>query len=181
MSIIVETNHFYLKSVTPKIINDLYNSKTKEEVISFFGFDEDGFLHYKKMHENGIETHNLSLFYFLLISKETNLPIGNCGFHSWNTNHDKAELFYNLNHESDKRKGYLSEVLPVVLKYGFNDLKLHRIKALVGENNIPSIKLLVKNAFVKEGVMREDYLVEGKYEDSVCYSLLKNEWLESKI
>ncbi|MCK6649411.1 MAG: GNAT family N-acetyltransferase, partial [Bacteroidia bacterium] len=59
-------------------------------------------------------------------------------------------------------------------------LKLHRVQALVARENIASIKLLERFKFKKEGVLREDYLVDGKMEDSVCYSLLKHEWESDK-
>jgi ribosomal-protein-alanine N-acetyltransferase len=63
-----------------------------------------------------------------------------------------------------------------VLDVGFIELNLHRIEALVAADNTPSVKLLLRYGFTKEGTMREDYVVEGKNEDSDCYSLLKWEW-----
>jgi ribosomal-protein-alanine N-acetyltransferase len=63
-----------------------------------------------------------------------------------------------------------------VLNYGFTELELHRIQALIAIENEPSLKLLLKNGFTKEGIMREDYVVNGKNEDSHCFSLLKWEW-----
>lgn len=72
----------------------------------------------------------------------------------------------------------MTEALREVLNYGFSELKLHRIEALVAESNIPSIRLLKRFGFTKEGTMREDYVVNGVSEDSDCYSLLKWEWMQ---
>lgn len=55
-------------------------------------------------------------------------------------------------------------------------MKLHRVAALVGRENMPSLKLLNKFGFKFEGTLREDYVVDGKNEDSECYSLLSWEW-----
>jgi len=66
--------------------------------------------------------------------------------------------------------------LSAVLDFGFTQLELHRIAALVASSNTPSLKLLEHYGFMKEGTMREDYVVDGKNEDSECYSLLKWEW-----
>lgn len=79
-----------------------------------------------------------------------------CGFHKWNKKHDRAELFYALRTNEVKLKGYMSEVVPVVLKHGFNEMNLHRIEALIANWNEPSIRLLKKNDFTFEGTNRED-------------------------
>jgi RimJ/RimL family protein N-acetyltransferase len=172
----ITTPRLILKSITPALIHELYNIKSKEEIKAFFSFDDDAFEHYKTMHEKGMETHRISLFFFLLIDKETNLPIGECGFHTWTASHNRAEVFYNMRDDSTKRKGLMTEALEAVLEYGFTALKLHRIEALIADENEPSKRLLLRYGFSKEGTMREDYVVDGKNEDSDCYSLLKWEW-----
>jgi ribosomal-protein-alanine N-acetyltransferase len=170
------TLRLILKSLTPAIIHELFETKSKEEIICYFGFDETSYAHYKEMHENGMETHRISIFVFLLIEKESGLPIGECGFHTWNALHRRAEVFYNMRDQNSKRKGYMTEALEAVLQYGFIELNLHRIEALIDALNEPSLRLLLRNGFSKEGTVREDYLVNGKNEDSDCYSLLKWEW-----
>lgn len=170
------TPRLILKSVTPALIHELFNSKPEEAIKSYLCLDDAAFEHYKDMHEKGMETHRISMFFFLLIEKETGLPIGECGFHTWNKSHNRTELFYNMRNENSKRKGYMTEALQDVLKFGFTELGLHRIEALIAADNEPSLKLLLRYGFSKEGTMREDYVVNGKNEDSDCYSLLKWEW-----
>ncbi len=132
VDIILHTERLLLKGITPAIIHEFFNTKEKAEIMQFFGFDEAAYEHCKSMHEMGMETHRLSLFSFLIINKQNNQPIGQCGFHTWNSTHRRAELFYHLINDSDKQKGYMTEVLARVLDYGFSDLNLHRIEALVG-------------------------------------------------
>ena len=57
-------------------------------------------------------------------------------------------------------------------------MNLNRMEALVGPNNIASIKVIEKNGFVKEGIMRGHYKVGDGYEDSLIYSVLKSEYKE---
>lgn len=175
-SIEITTERLILKSITPAIIHELFHSKTKEEIVTYFGFDEAGFEHAKTMHEKGMETHRISMFYFLLIDKQSNLPIGECGFHTWNASHNRAEVFYNMKNEAFKQKGLMTEALNEVLRYGFTQLNLHRVEALIAAENQASLKLLQRYGFSYEGTVREDYVVDGKNEDSECYSLLKWEW-----
>ncbi len=170
------TPRLLLKSITPAIIHEFFNTKSKEDIISYFDFDEASYEHLKNMHEKGMETHRISLFYFLLIDKESNQTIGECGFHTWNKSHNRTELFYNMRNDNVKQKGYMTEALETVLAFGFTSLNLHRIEALIAAENEPSLRLLLRYGFTKEGTMREDYVVNGKNEDSDCYSLLKWEW-----
>lgn len=172
----IETERLILKPVTPKIITELFHTKSKEEIVSFFGVDEQGYERYKEMQEKGMETDRITVFVFLLINKTTGLPIGECGFHTLNVFHRRAELFYLLRKDEDKQQGFMKEALSAVLQFGFESLQLHRIQALVASENIPSIKLLENNGFFKEGTAREDYKVGEKNEDSDCYSLLRWEW-----
>lgn len=177
--IILHTERLELKGITPALVHELAATKSKEELINYFGFDEKGHEHFMSMHDKGMETYSLSLFYFVIIIKERQLAIGDIGFHTWNAKHSRAELFYNIYDDTNKQKGYMSEALKEVIEFGFTELKLHRIAAMVANWNIPSVKLIKKNGFTFEGTLREDYVVNGVHEDSDCYSLLKNEWRKS--
>jgi ribosomal-protein-alanine N-acetyltransferase len=148
----------------------------KDAIKVFFGINDTGYQHYKDMHEKGMETHRHSLFYFLVVDRETNCPIGECGFHTWNRTHRRAELFYLLRNDTHKQKGYMTEVVPYVIRYGFEHMDLVRIEALLANWNTPSVRLLQQNRFTFEGTMRQHYSVNGIHEDSDCYSLLKTEW-----
>jgi ribosomal-protein-alanine N-acetyltransferase len=173
--VVINTNRLLLKGISPQVINELFATKSKTEIKAFFGVDENGYEHFKEMHEKGMETHRVSLFFFLLIEKNTNEPIGECGFHTWNRTHRRAELYYTLRDDAYMRKGFMTEALNEVIKYGFANMELNRIEALIDKLNIPSLKLLKRQGFVFEGTMREDYVVDDKSEDSDCYSLLKHE------
>lgn len=174
----IETNRLILKGITPQIINEILRNFSPKEAQTYFNIDEAGYQQLKIMAENGMETHRITVFYFLVIEKSKMQVIGECGFHTLNKTHSRAELFYLLKDDLDKKKGYMSEVLYYVLDYGFCKLNLHRVEALVGAENIASRKLLQKFDFKYEGIMREDYKINGKNEDSYCYSLLKQEWDE---
>ncbi len=170
------TNRLLLKGVTPSVVSKLFENHSSQQVKDFFQFDDTELSKLKLQNEQGMETFRLSLYYFLLIEKTTEKIIGECGFHTWNATHHRADLFYSLRNEDFKKQGYMTEALEKVLSFGFESLDLHRVQALVAYDNIPSLKLLAKYGFKKEGTAREDYLVDGKFEDSECYALLKQEW-----
>ena len=172
----IETSRLVLKSISPVIIHQIFEIEQEETIKLYFNVDNHGYLQLKEMHEKGMETNRISQFYFLLFDRITNKCIGECGFHTWNKTHARAELLYNLKDDADKRKGLMTEALTKVLEFGFNELELHRIEALTASWNSASIRLLERFKFKREGMMREDYLVSGTYENSECYSLLKHEF-----
>jgi ribosomal-protein-alanine N-acetyltransferase len=172
----IQTPRLLLRAITPALIHNFLEAQTPEEVMQFFGTDVHGYAHLKAMHEKGMETHRMSLHYFLLIDRESKRVSGECGFHTWNKTHRRAELFYTLKNDADKRKGMMTEALPVILDYGFNVLELHRVEALTAAWNTPSLKLLARHGFQKEGTRREDYRLDGQQVNSECYALLKWEW-----
>lgn len=172
----LHTDRLALHALTPQVIHELFRQHSEAAIKAYLSVEEQGFNLYKNMHEQGMETFRLSQLPFLLIEKATGMAIGECGFHTWNRTHHKAEVFYALRHDKHKRKGYVSEALPVVLRYGFEDMNLHRISAMVASNNIPSLRLLHKNGFQFEGTLREDYLVNGVFESSEGYALVRGEW-----
>ncbi|MGH2644608.1 MAG: GNAT family N-acetyltransferase, partial [Chitinophagaceae bacterium] len=83
----------------------------------------------------------------------------------------RAEIGYIL-HPDHQHKGIMQEAIKAVLDYGFNTIKLHSVEANVNPANAPSIKLLEKNSFVKEGYFRENYFFNNQFLDSAIYSLL---------
>ncbi|NDI98871.1 GNAT family N-acetyltransferase [Flavobacterium sp. LaA7.5] len=171
------TERLVLKKLTPEIYNYLFTNLNDEDIKQFLGTatDED-FAKEKDNYSKGIVTYNRTFVNFVLTEKATGTAIGWCGFHTWYPKHSRAEIGYHMNHDNHKRKGYMSEALAAVLKYGFEVMQLHRVEALIAEYNEPSLKLLQKNGFVYEGRLREHYNVDGTMEDSIMYSLLKNEY-----
>ena len=73
-------------------------------------------------------------------------------------------------------KGIVSEAIDVVLHYGFEDLNMHSIEAVIDPDNIASEKVLLKNNFVKEAHILENELYEGTFWDTVIYSILKRNY-----
>lgn len=130
----------------------------------------------KQKQEKGYSTFNKRFLIFQLLDKETQHIIGWCGYHTWYIDHGRAEIGYGLIDEHTKGKGLMSEALKAVLRYGFEQMQLNRVEAFVAPENIPSLKLVDKFNFTREGQLRKHYLKDGNLEDSVVFGLLKEEW-----
>ncbi len=73
-------------------------------------------------------------------------------------------------------KGYATEAAREMLRYGFEDLHLHRIFASHFKHNPVSGRILKKIGMRYEGCQREHLLKWGQFADSELYSILRREW-----
>jgi ribosomal-protein-alanine N-acetyltransferase len=103
--------------------------------------------------------------------KDSDKLIGTVGLWRMIKEHHRAEIGYTL-HPGYWHKGYMNEALAVVLDYGFKELKLHSVEANVNPENQASRKLLERNGFVQEAFFRENYYFQGKFLDSLIFSLI---------
>ncbi len=91
----------------------------------------------------------------------------------WNVQKEnyRAEIGYIL-HPSFQGKGFMQEAMVAVLNYCFKIMNLHSVEANVSPNNTKSIKLLERNNFAREAYHRENHYYNGRFLDSVIYSLI---------
>ena len=97
--------------------------------------------------------------------------IGTIDFWKIDKNHHRAEIGYVL-HSDYHHQGIMSEAMVAALDYGFKHMKLHSVEANVNPANTASRALLEKHGFAQEAYFRENYHYDGKFLDSVIYSLL---------
>lgn len=173
----LHTDRLLLRLYTPDTARHVFTTMTDSELLDFFGLESaEALAREKEKFSLGVATYNRTFANFYLINKETGKIIGGCGFHTWAPDHRRAEIGYALHSDEHKRKGLMSEALLAILKYGFDEMNLHRVEALTDPENTASQKLLANFGFVKEGILRQHYVIDGVPTDSVAYSLLKPEF-----
>lgn len=75
-------------------------------------------------------------------------------------------LGYKLD-QAHLNQGYMTEAIGLVTDYAFRELQLHRVEANVMPWNAPSLRVLEKNGYEREGLAREYLYINGKWEDHV--------------
>ena len=73
------------------------------------------------------------------------------------------------------KKGIASEAVNLIEKIGFNILKLERIEIVMVPKNIGSVKVVEKNNYKKEGLLRNRLNIFCKYYDSYLYGKIKSD------
>lgn len=62
------------------------------------------------------------------------------------------------------------------LAHAFGELQVHKVCGQALGSNAGSIRFHESLGFQREGVLREQVLVDGGYQDMVCFGLLRAEW-----
>jgi len=110
---------------------------------------------------NGI-AKNESIFWVVTPKDESKL-LGTICLWKISKEEAKAEIGYELLPENHG-KGIMQEVIPIVLQFGFEEIKLEMIEAELSPRNLKSVRLLEKNNFTLAAVNEEN-------PDSVVYAL----------
>ena len=107
--------------------------------------------------------------------KSDGVLLGTCTLFHFMPQNRRAEIGYMLGH-LHWHQGYMNEALQRLLRYAFEELDLIRIEADIDPRNEASAHTLERLGFVKEGYMRERWIVADVVSDTAVYGLLRREW-----
>jgi ribosomal-protein-serine acetyltransferase len=77
----------------------------------------------------------------------------------------------------EQGKGIVTNCVKAICSYGFCTLNLNRIWLKCANLNHKSQAIPERIGFTKEGVLRDNEYLNGKYYDSFMYGILKRDWL----
>ena len=77
-------------------------------------------------------------------------------------------------------RGYMREGLPLVLRYAFGPLRLHRLEANIQPENAPSIRLVAGAGFRREGLSPRYLKIAGRWRDHERWAILAEEFHPSR-
>lgn len=105
--------------------------------------------------------------------------IGTCSIYKIDNINRNAEIGYMIGDKSYYGIGIGTELIGILVKYGFERLNLHKITAGVVSENVGSIRVLEKNNFKQYGDNPEDYYLDGKYISTLLFYILSNEYFKT--
>jgi ribosomal-protein-alanine N-acetyltransferase len=82
---------------------------------------------------------------------------------------------------SERGKGYCTEAAKIMVDYLFLSKDVACIQATTDVGNDASQNVLVKTGFKKEGTLRKRFFSNGKWRDTVMFSILREEWKQPNI
>lgn len=100
--------------------------------------------------------------------------LGTCTLASIDRAHLRAEIGFALS-RAHQGRGLMTNAVGALVGLAFDELGLHRLEAEVDPRNAPSIRLLERLGFVREGYLRERWQLAGEVQDAIVYGLLATE------
>jgi len=116
-----------------------------------------------------------------IIESKNGVPIGICGLINLDYEQKKGEVAIILGEKKFHGKRIGTEILRLLLEYGFKKLKLHRISAGIFEYNIISIKLFERLNFKYELSLKQKLWRKNRWWDVSIYSILENEFFSKSF
>lgn len=171
------TNRLQLRQIQMSDAETFFIPFSDEETMQFYG-DEP--------HQSLDETHKVielaqthyarrEAIRWGITLKGEDQVIGSCSLFHFDTGFHRAETGYELT-RAFWGQGIMTEAVSAILTYGFTEMGLHRVEAIIDIANERSKNLLLKLGFTYEGYLRQRYSFRDYFEDEHYFSLLKDEW-----
>jgi ribosomal-protein-alanine N-acetyltransferase len=106
-----------------------------------------------------------------IVERASGSFLGTIGFNSINQSANKSPLGYELGRAAWGR-GFATEAVRAVVRFGHQELGLRRIEAAVMLGNEASARVLEKAGFIEEGLLRAYGYWKGSYHDLRMFSIL---------
>jgi ribosomal-protein-alanine N-acetyltransferase len=170
---VLYTDRLMLKEITAADVNDLLVLRSDKNVMAYIDRPiaqsaADAMELIQKIIDGIKNNENIT---WGIALKEDAVLIGTIGFWKIDLSNYRAEIGYLL-HPQQQQKGIMQEAIKAVLGCGFTTMGLHSVEANINPANEASKNLLLKNNFVQEAHFKENYFYNGRFLDSVIFSLL---------
>jgi len=106
--------------------------------------------------------------------------LGNTGLYHIDRLHRRAEFWIYLGDPGRRGRGAGGEALRLVRAFAFETLGLERLFLHVAVDNQPALNLYTRHGFLREGVLRGHYRIDGAPVDVAVMSQLKSEYDQQK-
>jgi [ribosomal protein S5]-alanine N-acetyltransferase len=178
---VLSSERFHLRQVQPSDAEAFYQIKSDPAVTCSYGREPHGSLEQTQSWlQSVIDAYTArDGIFWAITSKGEDAPIGSCCYWNLDLASNCGELGYEL-HRTAWGQGIMSEVLPIIIAFGFEAFGLNRIEATPFAENAKSNQVLVKLGFALEGTLRQRCLFRGAYQDLLYFGLLRSDWMKAR-
>jgi len=171
------TQRLVLRGPMEKDMQPMFDIHTDPDVMRYYGVKPYDTMEKSKKHLDWLtKLHREEIgLRWIITLKDEDTCIGDVGFYDWEKKHSRAEIGYILGKQY-WGKGIMTEAIKAALDYGFNEMNLNRIQALIDPRNDASKRVAEKHGFQYEGTFRDYEYEYGGFIDLNKYSVLKREY-----
>lgn len=178
MSMRLETERLFIE---PFVLDDMHRVAelaNNKEIASILGLP---YPYESKIAEDWIQGHHYRIterteFPLRIVLQESNEIIGTVTLRVDKAN-NRGELGYWMGRDFWGH-GYATEAARRMVDFGFMELGLNRLWASAITRNKSSIRVLEKAGLRQEGILKQNRLLAGAYEDVAVFGLVKSDYLD---
>ena len=175
-----EKTGVFLRYMTVEDTDDIVRWRNSDAVRSRFiyreAFTREGHLSWiKNMVEPG------KVIQLIICDLASQKPLGSVYIRDIDRVHSKAEYGIFIGEEEARGRGVGSAVARLMLRFCFEEVKLHRVFLRVLYGNQPAIKSYEKAGFQREALLREDVFLDGEYVDVILMGILERDWRQKGV
>ena len=167
----LKSERLLLRQILEDDAGKIFEGLSHPEVIKYYGVNFQTLeqtLEQMKWYQN-IEEQNTGIWW-AVCSEDNQEFYGAGGFNNYSSNHQKAEIGFWLLPKF-WGNGLLQEAMPLIINYGFSEMKLNRIEGFVETGNFNCKKAISKLKFIYEGTMKDCEVKNGKFISLEIYAL----------
>ena len=114
-------------------------------------------------------------FRWAIIEKDTGECIGQIAYFLVDLQNEFAEIEYCIG-SAYQGRGYATEACKEIIRYGFDEIGLHKVQICCRTTNQKSRNVIEKCGLVYEGTLRDYFrMSDGVFEGRMYYSILRSE------
>jgi len=134
----------------------------------------------QKWLEKELEEQSVNQHWFSIRKLDDDKLLGDIDLYIYNWPGRDAFVGLGIGEREFWGKGYGTDVMKVILRYGFTEVNLNRISLTVFEYNPRAIRSYEKAGFRHEGRVRQVLNKEGRRWDILMMGILRDEWMEKQ-
>lgn len=159
----ISTERLLLRHIIESDIENIFKGLSHPDVIKHYGISFNSIEATKEQMSwfSGLEKEEKGIW-FAVCSLDNRIFYGAGGLNNLNKEHKKAEIGFWLLPDY-WGQGIMQEAMPLICRYGFEKLGLHRIEGFVETDNTNCKNAMAKLEFRHEGTMIDCEIKNGKF------------------
>lgn len=175
----IETERLTLRPFREADLDGLYAYQSLPEVARFLYWEPRNLGESRSFLQQKISATTLDKegdwLVLAVIWRATGDLIGEVNLQWRSRQHRQGEIGY-IFHPAHHGRGFATEAAEVVLRLGFEGLRLHRIVGRLDGRNVASARVLERLGMRHEATLLQNELIKGEWTDEVIYAMLQHEW-----
>lgn len=162
--------YIYLRPMTESDTEDIVRWRNSDAVRTHFIYQE---LFTKQSHESWlhhvVETGKAAQM--IICDATTDQGLGSVYIRDIDHQHHKGEYGIFIGEETARGRGIGTRTAKLMIRYGFEELNLHKIFLRVFADNLQAIGSYEKAGFIKEAYLRDEVCIDGQYRDMILMAI----------